>query len=311
MGDDDSTWHTWPPGQAADVLARAVVVAEAGGTADPGAVSDSVRREVARIWDLEAGDLSRRLDRVLCGEDVGGGLELLRASGILAVLLPEVEALVDFHASCAVHHKDLWAHTVEVVERTRADADLRWAALLHDVGKVPTRHLDERRRVSFLRHERVGAIYARGVGARLGMPEARIGRIAFVIEHHARVNAYEPGWSDRAVRRLVRDAGPRLDDLLAFSGADYTTRRRDKASRIRAQLRHLTERIERLRREDEAADLLPRGMGRVVCEALDIPPGPAVGEHLAWLRDRIREGDLPAHADPDTYAEALKAHRRG
>ncbi|MGM0574899.1 MAG: HD domain-containing protein [Myxococcota bacterium] len=269
-------------------------------------IPDDVRRHVARAHDLAPRDLLRLLDRLLLGPRAGRGLELLGASGLLQLLLPEVAALVGFHTTCRVHHKDLWAHTVEVVERTVADADLRWVALLHDVGKVPTRHVDERGRVNFLRHERVGGVYARGIGARLEMPPERIDRVAYVIEHHARVNAYEPRWSDRAVRRLMRDAGDRLGDLLTFSAADFTTRRKAKASRIRSNLRELRQRIARLRAEDEARPLLPKGMGRVICDALGLAPGPGIGERLAWLEERVRAGDLPARAAPRVYVDALR-----
>ncbi|MEZ4267892.1 MAG: HD domain-containing protein [Myxococcota bacterium] len=265
------------------------------------------RREAARVLDLGFAQIVEDLDAILTGPSPSVGLEILRVSGALAVLLPEVMALHGFDESCRVHHKDLWAHTLEVVERATTDADLRWAALMHDVGKVPTRALDERGRVSFLRHERVGALLMRGAGARLAMAPARVERIAYIIEHHARVNAYRRDWSDRAVRRLARETGPHLRDLMSFSGADYTTRRRERASRIRGNLRDLARRLQELKASDAATAALPHRMGRALCEALDLAPGPAVGEHLEWLKRELSEGRVPAGASVETCVEAVRA----
>lgn len=269
-------------------------------------VPDGVVRHIGRLVDAEAGETVRSLDKVLTGDHVGPALEWLQRCGALAVLLPEVEALVGFHEHYPQHHKDLWTHTVEVVARTRADADLRWAALLHDVGKTSTRANGADGRVGFLRHEAVGAWLARGVGARLAMPPERIDRVSFVIEFHARVNAYEKSWTDKALRRLVRDAGDRLPDLLAFASADYTTKRRDRAARIRSNLRDLTTRLEALAAEETKPAALPSGIGRALCHALDLTPGPAVGALITWLRAEVTEGRLPAGATAETYIAAAR-----
>ncbi len=262
--------------------------------------------DIGRVLDLPAEALGTHLDAVLSGPRAADALCVLHESGVLAVVLPEVSALADFHLSCPVHHKDLWTHTLEVLARTPPDVDLRWVALMHDTGKVATR-LVRGGEVSFLRHERIGAFYMRGVGARLALPAERIERISFVIEHHARVNAYESTWSDRAVRRLVRHAGDRLDDMLAFAGADYTTQRARLKARIVAALAELRARIASLAAEDAAALVLPSGLGHELMRRCGLQRGPEVGAHIAWLRARVVSGELPASAHPDVYVEALTA----
>jgi poly(A) polymerase len=296
-----------PPEDPGAVLEFAVGAAQRAFEWSGIAPSLGCRREAARVLDASPPEILAALDALLTAEAPSVGLELLRVSGCLAILLPEVAALDGFDQTCQVHHKDLWAHTLEVVERAAFDADIRWAALMHDVGKVPTRALDERGRVSFLRHERVGALLMRGAGARLGMAPERVDRIAYIIEHHARVNAYRRDWSDRAVRRLARETGAHLADLMEFSGADYTTRRRERQSRIRGNLRDLAERLEALDAVDRARPALPRRMGRALCEALGLAPGPEVGELLAWLAAEVAARRLPDGASPEVLVQAARA----
>ena len=287
------------------VAPEGLLAAALAATAAPGDYPASVQRETPRLLELGPEQLLLWLDRALLSSEVDVVLGHLRASGALRILLPEVAALVDFHETSTRGHKDLWSHTLEVTRNTPPDVDLRWAALFHDVGKVPTRISEQRGKLTFWRHEPVGAWLFRGAAARFGMPASRCERIAFVIVHTARVNAYEVGWSDRAVRRLVRDAGERLGDLLAFSGADYTTARPNKRASIRRRLAHLEARIERLRAED-AAPGLPSGLGAAVREGLSLEPGPAIGEAIAWLRGEVAAGRLPADAPFEVYVHALQ-----
>lgn len=244
------------------------------------------------------------IDSILLAPEPLLGLETILDNGALESVLPEVHAIVDFHKSCPVHHKDLWTHTLEVMERSRPEVNLRWAVLLHDVGKIETRALDGSGRVSFHGHEELGGSIMRAVGARLHMTPERVERIAIIIERHGRINAYTPQWSDRAVRRLIRESGPFLDDLLSFSGSDYTTRRRARQRRIAATLEHLTDRIERLRREDLLAVVLPRGLGSAVARALDLPPGPEIGRVIQQIKRQIECGELERAASLEELVEA-------
>jgi poly(A) polymerase len=269
-----------------------------------------VAREAGRVLNMAPERLLSDLDQVLLMEDPSEALERLRRTKILAVALPEVQALFGFHESSNVHHKDLWAHTLQVMVQTAPDVDLRWAALMHDTGKVATRTVGPGRKVTFYRHEAVSAWLMRGLGARLSMPEDRIDRIVFVIAHHARVNAYDRTWSDRALRRLIRDAGSHLEDLIAFASADYTTRRSAETARIRGNLAHLNARIEAIREADARAPSLPKGLGTIVLDALGGDPGPHIGEAIAWLKAEIALGRLPAQADHQVYLAALTARQR-
>ena len=268
------------------------------------------RQDIGRLIDHGPEAALACLDAVVSGPFVAEALDWLEGVGALGVWLPEVQALKGFHESSPVHHKDLWAHTLEVVQRTPADADLRWVALLHDIGKVATRALSTRGQVSFHGHERLGAWLSLGIAGRLGMAPARSRRIAFIVEHHARVNAYDSSWSDRAVRRLIRDAGEHLEDMLRFSNADYTTKRAKRASKIRARLCELSERIETLMAKARVEAPLPSGFGRTLCEAMRMKPGPEVGSMIRWLEGQIDEGVLEAGRPAEFYIAALRTQGR-
>lgn len=293
--------------EPADVLTIAPAIA-AGDPAPE--VSSELRRNMGRLASEDPEAALACLDATLAGDQVAEALRWLHTSGALGVWLPEVSALVGFHESSPSHHKDLWSHTIEVIERTPTEGDLRWLALTHDIGKVATRAIDGRGHVTFYGHERLGAQLMIGIAARLKMPHIRAERIAFMVEHHARVNAYEPGWTDRAVRRLIREAGDHLDDMVRFSGADYTTRRRGRAARIRAHLADLKRRLATLQEADRAPRILPARLGRALCSGLDLEPGPHIGEAIAWLEAEIAAGRLEAGQGVEAYIEAVRDRSR-
>ena len=272
--------------------------------------ADGVIRQpdVGRLAGLEPKAALGALDRLLASTAPADGLRHLEATGALSVLLPEVAGMVDFHLFCPVHHKDLWAHTLQVIEQTPSEGDLRWVALMHDAGKVLTRAVTARGKVTFLRHEQVGAALMVGVGARLQMDAGRVDHIRFVIEHHGRLNAYEPTWTDRAIRRLIRDAGDHMEALLSFSAADYTTGRSSRRNQIVRRAEELRSRIEHL--ESQAtAPVLPAGFAQALIDDLDLTPGPAVGETLRWLEGEIRSERLAAETPIAELIAAAKLWR--
>ena len=226
-----------------------------------------------------------KMDALLMDERPEIALEMFRASGGLAELFPEVAALVDFHEGFEAHHKDLWAHTLQVVAKCPTEPELRWVALFHDTGKVGTRDLDERGRVTFWRHEQASAALFEVAARRLGMSVTRLEQIAFVIANHGRFNAYRAAWSDQAIRRLVRDAGPHLERLMAFTAVDVTTANPALARRIKRRVESLHHRIQQVL--EPPASALPRNSGRMLMAAFGWEAGPQVGEALRWLESQV------------------------
>ena len=215
------------------------------------------------------------------------------------VFVPEIPAL-RLEQDPVQRHKDVLRHTYAVVEACEPDPVLRLAALLHDIGKPATRRITPEG-VLFHHHEVVGARMARERLQALRYPSSVIDDVCTLIELHLRFHGYGDGWTDSAVRRYVRDAGPLLDRLNALTRADVTTRNERRAKRFAELQDELEERIAALAEQEELDKLRPPLDGRQVMEHLGVPPGPVVGEALAFLMElRMERGPL---AEDDAYAE--------
>jgi len=249
------------------------------------------------------------LGRILMSDHVMAGLNFLREGRILGYILPEIAAMIDFHETCRVHHKDLWAHTIQVIHQAEKNAYVRWAALMHDIGKVPTRTVNRNGKVHFFRHEELGAHMFLGIAYRLAMSDEDMERIHYIIRNHSRVNLYESSWTDSAVRRLIRDCGERLDELMAFSRADFTTKRVSRAAELRRQLVELEQRIDQLTAEDAQVCPLPSGLGQHIMTYFKVAPGRHIGEIRVWLEAEVEAERIPAGGEPEVYLQHVEAHR--
>ena len=273
------------------------------------ALVQSARRDAGGIMDVPSSEWRQALERILMSDHVMDGLNFLREGRILGYMLPEIAAMIGFHESCRVHHKDLWAHTIQVIHQAEKNAYVRWAALMHDIGKVPTRTVNRQGKVHFFRHEELGAHMFLGIAHRLQMSEEDAERIHYIIRNHSRVNLYESSWTDSAVRRLIRDCSERLGELMAFSRADFTTKRADRAAELRRQLVELAERIERIQAEDARICPLPSGLGQAIMEHFQIGPGRHIGDLRAWLEAEVEAERVAAGGDSEVYLQHIDAHR--
>jgi poly(A) polymerase len=245
----------------------------------------------ARLAIVSRERIRDELTKLLLGRAPGKGLWIVVQTGLAKEFLPELPALA--LAQDPVHrHKDVLRHTIAVVENATAfDADepdlvLRMAALLHDVGKPRTRRFGPEG-VSFHLHEVVGAKMAERRLVELRYPQQQIAAVRTLVALHLRFHTYRLGWTDSAVRRYVRDAGPLLDRLNFLVRSDCTTRNVFKARQLAAAMDELEERIARLEAEEELAKIRPPLDGRQIMELLGIEPGPLVGrarDHLLELR---------------------------
>lgn len=288
------------PGAAGAPLAEVLDVAgRAGLTGLPG---PAVPCDGAFEALLEQPERVREaLERLLVSMTHPAGFEHLSASGALAVLLPEVQALRGFDRSSPLHHKDLWDHTLRVVLQAPPEVGLRWVALLHDVGKVTTRRI-QAGRVRFLRHEDIGAWLFRGLAARLAFDPAEAARIEYLIAHHSRINHYGEEWTDTAIRRLARDT-EHLDDLLAFSRADMTSRIPGRVAELRQRLDTLQARMHEISERDAAPPLLPKGLGNALMERFALKPGPLIGRLRDHVEGEVQAGRLEQNADVGYYID--------
>jgi len=253
-----------------------------------GAVADlSTRLEI-----VSAERVRDELCKLLVVDDPSPGLWFLVDTGIADVVLPELPAM-RVEQDPIHRHKDVLAHTIAVVAKTRPSLIVRMAALLHDVGKPKTRSIGPKG-VSFHHHEVVGARMARDRLRALRFPNDQIEDIGQLVYLHLRFHGYgDDVWTDSAVRRYVRDAGPLLDDLNELTRCDCTTRNERKARMLAARMDALEARIAELREREELEAIRPDLDGQAVMAHLGIPPGRAVGDALAMLLDaRLEQGPL-------------------
>ncbi len=232
-----------------------------------------------------------RLTRILTEDDCVPGLWASIDSGEMDHLVPELPAL-RMEQDPIHRHKDVLSHTVAVVAKTDPELTVRLAALFHDIAKPRTRSF-EHGGVTFRHHEVVGARMTRRRLTALGYPEAVVEDVAELVRLSGRFKGYAEGWSDAAVRRYARDAGPLLGRLNHLIRCDCTTRNQVKAAGIQAQMDDLEFRIGELAEQARRDAERPGMDGAAVMAHLGLEPGREVGEALAFLLDLKRtEGDL-------------------
>jgi poly(A) polymerase len=246
-----------------------------------------------RLSIVSAERVRDELDKLMVVPRPGAGLWFCVRTGLAGEFLPELPGLA-LEQDPIHHHKDVLAHTIAVVEKTSPDRVLRLAALFHDVGKPKTRSFGPGG-VSFHHHEVVGARMTRERMAALKYSHEDIDVVATLVELHLRFHTYKMGWTDRAVRRYVRDAGPLLGRLNELTRCDSTTRNAAKARALARRMDELEARIEELRAKEELDAMRPELDGREVMQHLGIGPGPLVGRALGFLLElRLDEGVLGA-----------------
>ena len=265
-----------------------------------------------RIEVVSAERVREELVKLVSTDRPGPGLELLVDTGLGELVLPELPAL-RLTRDGEHRHKDVYQHSLQVLQQAidleherfpgRApDVVLRFAALLHDIGKPATRRFEAGGVVTFHHHDVVGAKLARKRLKALRFPNAEVDRIAKLIELHQRFFGYgdpstgagqQGAWTDSAVRRYVRDAGDLLPQLHILTRADVTTRNERKARRLASAYQDLEERIERLQEQEELDAIRPDLDGEAIMRILDVRPGPEVGAAYRFLLDlRMEEGPL-------------------
>ncbi|MFQ5966056.1 MAG: CCA tRNA nucleotidyltransferase [Acidimicrobiia bacterium] len=263
---------------------------------------EATRRMGERMKIVSPERVQGELSKLVLGQEAGRGLAEMVDTGLASYVIPELEALVI--SQDPVHrHKDVLAHTLAVVDKTPAKLELRLAALFHDIGKPQTREIGPEG-VTFHHHEVVGSRMARARLKALRYPTQVVEDVSRLVYLHLRPHSFALGWTDSAVRRYVRDAGPLLQDLNVLVRCDVTTANPRRAGEIQTRLDELEERITDLQRREELASLRPPIDGHELMAYLGIEPGPLVGEILEILTEhRIEEGPFSSEEAYDIARE--------
>lgn len=262
-----------------------------------------------RIEIVSSERVRDELNKLVLSAHPRKGLTLLVDTGLADRVLPELPALRlerDEHH----RHKDVYDHTLIVLEQAMAleengpDLTLRLAALLHDIGKPRTRRFETDGRVSFHHHEVVGAKMTKKRMTELKYSNELVKDVSRLVELHLRFHGYGTGeWTDSAVRRYVRDAGPLLDRLHKLTRSDCTTRNKRKATALSRAYDGLEERIAQLQEQEELDAIRPDLDGNQIMEVLGVAPGPVIGQAYKFLLElRLENGPM----EYDAAASALK-----
>jgi poly(A) polymerase len=285
------------------MLRAARFVSQLGFTVAP-RVRRALEEMAPQLGRITAERVAAELDKLLLGPDPVAGVDLMVQTGLGEVVLPEVGAMrmaIDEHHQ----HKDVYQHSLTVLRQaieleggsgvgSSADLVLRWAALLHDIGKPATRRHEPDGGVSFHHHEVVGAKMTRQRMRALRYSKQMVDDVSQLVYLHLRFHGYGEGrWTDSAVRRYVTDAGPLVDRLHKLVRADCTTRNKRRAARLQVTYDDLEHRIEVLAAQEDLARVRPDLDGNEIMRILDIPAGPQVGRAWNHLKElRLDRGPL-------------------
>ncbi|MEB3069262.1 CCA tRNA nucleotidyltransferase [[Mycobacterium] vasticus] len=280
------------------MLRAARFVAQLGFTVAP-RVRAAIEDMAGELGRITAERVAAELDKTLLGADPVAGIDLMVSTGMGEVVLPEVGGMrmaIDEHHQ----HKDVYQHSLTVLrqaidlESDGPDLVLRWAALLHDIGKPATRRHEADGGVSFHHHEVVGAKMTRKRMRALRYSKQMVDDVSQLVYLHLRFHGYGDGkWTDSAVRRYVTDAGPLLPRLHKLVRADCTTRNKRRAARLQASYDQLEERIAVLAAQEDLQRVRPDLDGNEIMALLGIPAGPQVGRAWGYLKElRLERGPL-------------------
>jgi poly(A) polymerase len=260
-----------------------------------------------RLAEADKARLRAAVEHMLMGRDVDASLEWLHEIRVLGLLFPELEATVDLVQETGRQHKDVWAHTKQVVRQTVGRPLVRWAALLHDIGKVPTRTFTDDG-VHFHGHAEVGARMFDKIHGRFAFSRDERQTIRFLIKHHLRTNQYSEQWTDSAVRRFHREMFAHLTDLLDLSRADITSKRPGRRKQLLEQISALSDRVHQLAEADARLPPLPGGVGTAIMDAFQIPPSRLIGDLKRALEQAIERGELEPRREDAYYVAHLARH---
>ena len=291
------------------MLRAARFVSQLGFTLAP-RVHEAIVEMADQIDRITAERVHAELDKLILGEYPGEGVDVMCETGLAERVLPEIPAMrleIDEHHQ----HKDVYEHSLTVLKQAidleEGDPDLvlRWAALLHDIGKPDTKRNEAGGGVSFHHHEVVGAKLVRKRMRALKYSKQMVEDVSRLVFLHLRFHGYGDGaWTDSAVRRYVTDADELLPRLHKLVRADCTTRNKRRAAKLRATYDDLESRIARIAEQEDLARVRPDLDGNAIMELLGISAGPDVGRAWTFLKElRLDRGPLPRE---EAEAELLR-----
>ena len=263
-----------------------------------GETFDAIERNKQRIEIITRERIDEELNKIMLSRRPSEGWILLDKTGLLPLIFPELAALKGIEVKDGRGHKDVFYHTLKVLDNVAQTSDslwLRWAALLHDIGKPRSKAWDPQAGWTFRNHNYIGAKMVPKIFAKMKMPlNEKMEYVKKMVDLHMRpINLIEDTVTDSAVRRLLFEAGDDIDDLMLLCDADITSRNEEKKARYHQNYQLVRQKMVELEERDRIRNFQPPIMGDEIMEMFHLEPCSLVGELKAAIKDAILDGIIP------------------
>ena len=277
---------------------------------------DAIRRNASRLEIITRERIAEELNKIMMSRRPSEGWLLLDKTGLLPLVLPDLVALKGVEVKDGKGHKDVFLHTLKVLDNLSDSSDklwLRWAALLHDIGKPRSKAWDPQAGWTFRNHNYLGAKMVPRIFAKLKLPlNEKMEYVKKMVDLHMRpINLIEDTVTDSAVRRLLFEAGDDIDDLMLLCDADITSRNEEKKARFHRNYQLVRQKMVELEERDRIRNFQPPVKGDEIMEILHLEPCSIVGELKAAIKDAILDGIIPNEYEPAKAYMLKLAHEKG
>ena len=277
-------------------MLRAVRFASQLGFKVDSSITDSIQRQVDRIEIVSVERVTAEIYKILASPQPSVGLDLLQQAGLMEIVLPEVSALYGLEQPSEWHHKDIFYHTLQVVDNIAEKTektDLRFAALIHDIGKPKTRRLDKKRGWTFHGHDAIGANMVDKMAKRMKLSnQTREFLKKLTLLHLRPISLAKEDVTDSAVRRLMVTAGEEVDDLMTLCRADITSKNPKLVKKYMENFQRVETFMQNVKERDAYRAFQSPVRGDQIMKECGLPPGKTVGKIKEAIENAILDGEI-------------------